>query len=512
MAEKNQIIEQIKEKITGADNILVALSKNPSVDEMAAAIGLTMLLDNAGKHATAIYSGATPNALQFLKPEETFESDTNSLQDFIIALNKDKADHLRYKVEGDYVKVYITPYKTEISEKDLEFSHGDFNVDLVIAIDVKAPEELDAALSEYGRIMHDASAINITAGEAGKFADLEWNDTKASSESEMMFNLVSEMPEISEKMEAPMATAFLTGIVAATDRFSNEKTSPLTMEVASELMKKGADQKLIADNMELSGEKEPEPAAESDNPEGNLQVEKDEPAEVAEPAEPAEPAESDSKDVELKVHEEEPAPEPAGPEAAEAVEKLEEMVKPATNEGDALMEQLKQVANDVEPPKFVPGNNPAATVAPAVEEKEANDIPPMNFGTTIEPPEEVSTEPSEEVKAALAEQESAAEPEVAVPETPVSEAEIEAAEPKVSVNPDLPLPDDITLPPPPTPPIDLGAETPMLPELGPDPSEVAVETEGAPETTAADALLPKPDGADSLGGDSDPGAFQIPRV
>ena len=106
---------------------------------MAAAIGLTMLLDNTGKHATAIYSGATPNALRFLKPEETFETDTNSLQDFIIALNKEKADHLRYKVEGDYVKVYITPYKTEISEKDLEFSHGDFNVDLVIGLDVKAP-------------------------------------------------------------------------------------------------------------------------------------------------------------------------------------------------------------------------------------------------------------------------------------------------------------------------------------------------------------------------------------
>ena len=108
----SETLERVVEKIEDADNILVTLSRNPSVDEMASAIALTLALDQVGKHATAIYSGKTPNAIQFLEPENTFESDTNSLQDFIIALNKEKADHLRYKIEGDFVKVYITPYKT----------------------------------------------------------------------------------------------------------------------------------------------------------------------------------------------------------------------------------------------------------------------------------------------------------------------------------------------------------------------------------------------------------------
>ena len=60
------------------------------------------------------------------------ETGTESLQDFVIALNKDKADHLRYKIDGDFVKVYVTPYKTTISGDDIEFSRGDYNVDLVI--------------------------------------------------------------------------------------------------------------------------------------------------------------------------------------------------------------------------------------------------------------------------------------------------------------------------------------------------------------------------------------------
>ncbi len=484
MADTNQIIEEIKEKIKSSENILVALSKNPSVDEMAAAIGLTMLLDEVGKHATAIYSGVTPNALRFLKPEETFESDTNSLQDFIIALNKDKADHLRYKVEGDYVKVYITPYKTEISEKDLEFSHGDFNVDLIIALNVKAPEELDAALSEYGRIMHDASAINITAGEPGKFADLEWNDAKASSVSEMVVNLVMEMGDVAKKMAPEMATAFLTGIVASTDRFSNDRTKPETLNVASELMKKGADQKLIADNIELAGETVPEETHGETSEEIHEEVLESAPEEATEETPKQDEVEGEKDKTELKVHRDEEGVKPEeNSEAAEAVEKLEQMVQPAP-EQDPLLEQLKQVANDVKPPEFVPGQNPAATVAPEIEEKEANNIPEMNFGTTVQ---------SEEGKTESA------------PAEPV----IEPAEAEVSVNPDLPLPDDINLPPPPLPPIDLGAETPMLPEIEMDPSEVNTEQTGEPESSAADALLPKPDAADGL---ADPGSFQIPGM
>ena len=137
------IYAEVAGKIRDAKNVLIALSSDPSVDEMATAIGLSLYLDKLGKRATAIYSGATPNALEFLKPEETFESTADTLQDFVIALSKDKADHLRYKLDGDFVKIYITPYKARISEEDLEFSYGDFNVDLVIALDVANGIDLD---------------------------------------------------------------------------------------------------------------------------------------------------------------------------------------------------------------------------------------------------------------------------------------------------------------------------------------------------------------------------------
>ena len=253
-------VSKVAEKIQHATNILIALSKDPNVDEISAAIALAFVLDQKKKHVTAIYSGQTPNALEFLRPEETFQKDISGLQDFIIALNKSKADHLIYQVEGDYVKILITPYKGQIKKEDLEYSYSDYNVDLVIVFNVNSGSEIDSALSEYGRIMHDAMAINITSSVPGRFADLEWSDPSKSSVCEMVYDLLGELEIDNTPQE--VATALLTGILSATERFSNNRTKPTTMAVASKLMEAGADQQLISSNI-LKAET---PAVAAENP------------------------------------------------------------------------------------------------------------------------------------------------------------------------------------------------------------------------------------------------------
>lgn len=249
LAAQGDFVQKIVEKIKASENILIALSRNPSVDEIAAAIGLSLFLDGMQKHTTAIYSGTTPDALAFLRPDATFETNTASLQDFIIALNKDKADHLRYKLDGDFVKVFITPYRTSITEDDLTFSQGDYNVDFVIALNVRSAGDLDEALAEHGRIMHDAATVDITTGPAGRFGEIEWSNPLASSVCEMVTELIFALQGNSDRLDSEIATALLTGIVAATDRFSNNRTSPETLTLASKLMTMGADQQLITANV-----------------------------------------------------------------------------------------------------------------------------------------------------------------------------------------------------------------------------------------------------------------------
>ncbi len=417
----DETLADVAEKIDDAESILVALSKNPSVDEISAALGLTLLLDRVGKHVTAIYSGETPSVIQFLEPERTFETNTDSLQDFIISLNKDKADHLRYKIEGDFVRVYITPYKTKISPEDLEFSEGEVNVDLVICLNVQSVEDLDAALAEHGRIMHDAGVINISNSIPGRIGGLEWNDGEASSVSEMIVKLMDKM---GQEMSKDIATALLTGIMAETERFSNEKTTPSTLSLASELMKAGADQQLVAAHMV--------------------------PVPAAEPA-PAEPVAPEIEPGSIEVRDEAP---------------VEPIAEPVTEP------VAGPVAEPVVGPVAEPTAEPAAEPAPVV---------PMG-PAPIEP---VAAEPVVENPAIQATPEVATIPEIS-PEQQLEQMISSAAAPAAPVMDELAnaVPEVPVAPEVPAAPVEVAApEAPVVPEAPVAPTVPEIQPNNEPEAT-----------------------------
>ena len=484
MPEKEEkgagIASQVAERIQGSDNVLVALSKNPSVDDLSAALGLTFILDKMGKHATAIFSGAVPNAIEFLEPEKTFEANTNSLRDFIIALDKEKADHLRYKIEGDYVKVFITPYKTTLSEKDLDFSHGDYNVDLVVALNVGSEADLDSALSEYGRIKHDASSINITAGTPGKFGDLEWADPGASSVSEMVAHLSAllDKDDKGELVEKSTATALLAGIVSATKRFSNERTSAETMAVASELMNAGADQQLISSSIptDVLNQKVVDVNSEVEAVEAETEAPaepKDETELVIErkPEEPVQPEEAPKEPVAPAV---EPAPEAVAAPEPPVVEPAPQIIpeKPAEPISEPKPETASPIAPTIEAhmPAPIGEVDYAAEMAAELEQAEAAPAAaPEQFPTAAElPAVEIPVAPTPESQAPADAVPVVAAPMVneiietpTTPPTNVAPFQAPAADPTTPpvnnsqgeyVAPPFPMPgDDGMLPPPPAP-------------------------------------------------------------
>ena len=442
ISNSTDIVSGIISRINEAENILVALSSNPSVDEMAAAIGLSLFLDKLGKRTTAIYSGTTPNALEFLKPEETFESTTDALQDFVIALNKEKADHLRYKLDGEFVKIFITPYRTRISEEDLEFTYGDFNVDLVLALDVANGVDLDSALREHGRIMHDAAIVNITTGNPGKLGEIEWSDKTASSVSEMIAKLLYSI-EDKAKIDPEEATAFLTGIVAATNRFSNANTTSDTMKLASRLMESGANQQLVAKNITSDTENE------------MFSKLKDAPAKDAEPTE-NQPA----TDLNIKHDEtitDETKTEPAETETIKPAEPVEptESTEPAEPVADdtATPEKENTLLNDLKAAEESLSHAGAETT-PEIDEE------PIKIDSTASEPD-LTTITSPAANPATAN----------TPVTPIN--------PEINGVPEInymPMPGDEVLPPPPTPPI-----APVA--TGPEVTLPTVPTESAPEPT-----------------------------
>ncbi len=313
--------KQILDKLKDSNNVLVALNASPSVDELSAALGITLAVNKLDKHATAVFSGDIPAAIEFLEPEKTFENNVSSLQDFIIALDKEKADHLRYKVEGDLVKIFITPYRTTISQDDLDFSQGDFNVDFVIAVGVQSADDLDAALKSHGQILDGATVASINLDEASSIGTINWNDKNASSYCEMTASLVNDMGG-KDLMDEQISTALLTGIVAATDRFSNAKTSSRVMTTAAELMGAGANQQLIAVQLQNADEISSDKGSKSSEAKAEEPVQAD-----------AQPAGAGARAGELSINH----------EFKGTLDEVAEQVA-ATNQGEAAQEAHEQLA------------------------------------------------------------------------------------------------------------------------------------------------------------------------
>jgi nanoRNase/pAp phosphatase (c-di-AMP/oligoRNAs hydrolase) len=377
------IKQQIIESINGTTNVLVTVSSNPSVDELAACIGLTLVLNKLGKHATAVFSGKVPSTLEFLKPDETLETNTDSLRDFIISLDKSKADKLRYKVEDEVVKIFITPYKTSIGQKDLEFSQGDFNVDVVVALGVHKREELDKAIVAHGRILHDATVVCVNHDQVSNLGVYNWQDAEASSLCEMVVDLAETIKP--DNFDAQMATSLLTGIVAETARFSNEKTSPRTMSLAAKLMAAGANQQLVASKLQTNLDKSEVAQVEDEEEDtadgGTLRIahkkDDDEEEEKREenPFVDEEPELDELEPPEESV-EEEPLEKPQEP-------KKETRLEPT---GNVTADDVNQAPDDLPLPNPAPAQTPPPPPEPTLPQAQIKDVKTGSMTTPPPPP------------------------------------------------------------------------------------------------------------------------------
>lgn len=258
---KQQVVDALKK----ANNVLITVSQSPTIDQLASCIGLALILNKMNKHATAIFSGTVPSTIEFLQPEKLLETNTDSLRDFIISLDRNKADKLRYKIEDNVVRIFITPYRSSINQNDLEFTQGDFNVDAVVALGVDQREHLDLAIMQQGRILHDAVVMGVSAGaNPSAVGSINWHESAASSICELVAGLSDALQE--GLIDAQIATALLTGIVSETDRFRNDKTTAKVMSISAQLMASGANQQLVAKELDVKPVVAPDPQVVSADP------------------------------------------------------------------------------------------------------------------------------------------------------------------------------------------------------------------------------------------------------
>lgn len=238
----NSVIKQITDSLDKSSSIGIIAPKNPTLDEMAASLGLYLLLKNANKNVSI----ASPNeplvevsSLVGIDKVQKSLATTGGTGDLTVSFpyTEGEIEKVSYTQEEGYLNIIVKAGEVGLSfdEKDVEFSRGGGSLDLVLTVGVAQLTDLDSVFDTQNP---DTKIINIDNKEENeRYGDINLVSSKLSSLSEGISDLAL---ALGLHIDQDSAQNLLRGITQATNNFQASNTSSLAFEMVSLLMKKGA--------------------------------------------------------------------------------------------------------------------------------------------------------------------------------------------------------------------------------------------------------------------------------
>ncbi len=232
---------QFTDAISRANHVLVTFRKEWTVDAVASALALAHVLEKKGKRVDVVADNfAAPKSLGFLPKTSVISPSFQNLQKFVIALDvsKTKIDELSYDVEGDKLRIHVTPKIGRYDHKDISSATTDFKYDLVIAVDSPDYGSLGSLFSQNTEFFYNRPVMNIDHDPANEqFGNMNYVDITATSCAEVIHTILKSTGE--HFLDEEIATYLLTGIISKTRSFKSVSVTPRTLDIASELVAAG---------------------------------------------------------------------------------------------------------------------------------------------------------------------------------------------------------------------------------------------------------------------------------
>jgi hypothetical protein len=236
------VLQKIREILAKNDNIGIAVGKNPSIDHMAAALSLYLLLKGTRKKVS-IASPTQPiveltNLIGIDKVKPRLESQEG---DLVVSFPyvEGEIEKVSYTLENGSLNIIVKAAKQGLTfdEKDVIYTKGGGGALSTLFI-IGAPLMSDLGSLIQQDKMTNTKIVNIdNKKENQKFGDIVFVSTEYSSVSEQVSDLVL---SLGFRPDKDVAQNLLSGITHATRNFQDPSTGPLAFEIASLLMRNGA--------------------------------------------------------------------------------------------------------------------------------------------------------------------------------------------------------------------------------------------------------------------------------
>lgn len=237
----NQILQKIQGFIDKNDKIGIAVGKNPTVDTMAAALTLSLGLQEYGKRPTVV-SASQPlvehsSLVGIDKVRNGFEGDGG---DLVVSFpyREGEIEKVSYTIDGGYLNIVVKAGEQGLtfSESDVRFRRGGGAPSLLFIVGT-------SRLSDLGTIFDPEALKNTTIVNIDNHADNQgYGDVQliqptTASVSEIVHDLVY---SLGTQITVDMAQNLFLGINDGTNNMQDPRVSYTTFEIIANLMKQGA--------------------------------------------------------------------------------------------------------------------------------------------------------------------------------------------------------------------------------------------------------------------------------
>lgn len=234
--------EQILELINQNSSVLICLPEEPSTDAIASGLALLSTIEKLNKKGKVVSSGfQLPANHTFLPKSDEIFDDVTSLRKFVISLDTSQTsvDELSYNIEGDKLKIYISPKDGFFSEEHVSTENSEYSYDLIIIIDSQDLETLGRIYDMNTEFFYHTPIVNIDHSPANDhFGQINLVNVTATSTSEIIFELIKDWE--GSILDEYIATNLLTGMISKTKSFQSGTITPRSLAIASHLISQGA--------------------------------------------------------------------------------------------------------------------------------------------------------------------------------------------------------------------------------------------------------------------------------
>lgn len=237
----NNLKQQIQDRFTSAQNILVVVSQNAGFDGTAAGLSLYLSIKKLGKNVSIIAKNPTVGDAQLLYGVDKIGKNDQK-KDLVINVADavKNVDKVTYFLEGETLKIVVHAFDQSngISIEEITFDKTSTKAEMLLSIGFTSIDQLRNELIHEQDINSNVWIINLNnAKTIKKFAQLDLSDSNASGLSEITTNLFQ---LLALPLDEDIAFNLYSGIAVASQMFAPKVVTSNTLQVAAWLLKFGA--------------------------------------------------------------------------------------------------------------------------------------------------------------------------------------------------------------------------------------------------------------------------------